>query len=127
MPEIKFGSSEEKAESVAKELRRIKAQFSKIPEKKKRLALGLMERAAFMRVALAELEADINENGFYEMFSQGDQKPYQRKRPSVEVYGQTDKNYQTIMKQLIDLLPKDAPIAAADDGFESFVAGRDDG
>lgn len=97
MPEIKFGSSEEKAESVAKELRRIKAQFSKIPEKKKRLALGLMERAAFMRVALAELEADINENGFYEMFSQGDQKPYQRKRPSVEVYGQTNKNYQTIM------------------------------
>lgn len=127
MSEIKFGSSEEKAESVGKELRRIKAQFSKIPEKKKRLALGLMERAAFMRVALAELEADINENGFYEMFSQGDQKPYQRKRPSVEVYGQTNKNYQTIMKQLIDLLPKDAPAAAADDGFDAFVSGRDDG
>lgn len=122
---IDFSSKETKEASIEKEIKRLTSQFSKIEPKKKKLTIGLIERAAFMRVALAELEDDLNTYGFWEWFSQGDQEPYQRKRPASEIYSQMNKNYQSIIKQLSDLLPK-TTTAETDDGFDSFVNGRDD-
>lgn len=98
--------------------------FKGIEETKRSLVLGLVERAAFMRVQLDELEADLNANGWTELFSQGDQKPYTRKRPEAEVYNQTNGNYQKIIRQLTDLLPKSVE-APPDDGFDSFVTSRE--
>lgn len=98
--------------------------FSGIEETKQKLVLGLIERAAFMRVQLDELEADLNANGWTELFSQGDQKPYTRKRPEAEVYNQTNGNYQKIIRQLTDLLPKSVELVS-DDGFDSFVTSRE--
>ena len=98
--------------------------FSGIEETKKKLVLGLIECAAFMRVQLDELEDDLNTYGWTEWFSQGDQKPYKRKRPEAEVYNQTNGNYQKIIRQLTDLLPKSVE-APSDDGFDSFVTSRE--
>lgn len=123
---ISFNSKEEKEASATKEMQRLSRQFAKIEDKKKKVTVGLIERAAFMRVALAELEDDLNTYGFWEYFSQGDQEPYQRKRPAAEIYSQMNKNYQSIIKQLTDLLPKEGPKQAASDGFDEFVAGRED-
>lgn len=98
--------------------------FSGIEETKQKLVLGLIERAAFMRVQLDELEDDLNTYGWTEWFSQGDQEPYKRKRPEAEVYNQTNGNYQKIIRQLTDLLPKSVE-APSDDGFDSFVTSRE--
>lgn len=116
----------EREKKTRKEKKRLTEQFQAIDEKKKKLVEGLIERAAFMRVLLEELEEDLNKNGYWEWFSQGDQAPYQRKRPAADLYNQTNKNYQSIIKQLSDLLPKDVPQPIAeDDGFERFVGARD--
>ena len=97
--------------------------FKNIDKRKRNVVQGLIERAAFMRVSLSDLEEDINENGFVEQFSQGNQEPYERKRPAADQYNTMSTNYSKVIKQLSDLLPKEVG-GIPDDGFESFVNGR---
>lgn len=98
--------------------------YSKIDANKKNTVLGLIERAAFMRVKLKELEKDINIYGFTEWFQQGEQEPYKRQRPEAQIYCSLNTGYQKIIKQLSDLLPKQE-VKVESDGFDNFVSGRD--
>ena len=112
---------------VSAEKRRLDKLYKDLPDNKKKLAAGLVERAAFMRVELEDLEAFLAENGWTELFSQGNQEPYDRARPQGQTYNAVNANYQKIIKQLDAMLPKDtAPKTDADDGFDNFVYGRDD-
>jgi hypothetical protein len=72
----------------------------------------------------AEQQRDIIENGCVEMFSQTDKaEPYERERPVARLYNTMNKNYQSIIKQLSDLLPKELP-KQEDDGFGEFCDSR---
>ena len=116
--------------AVTKEKNRLKKQFKSVDEKTSAVVLGLIESAAFIRVQLGILEDDIKENGVTEKFSQSaGQKPYDRKRPQAELYNSMNTNYQKIIKQLTDLLPKpEAKTSGKDenDGFMRFINGRED-
>lgn len=112
---------EKEIETERKRLLRI---YSKIDVNKKNTVLGLIERAAFMRVKLKELEKDINIYGFTEWFQQGEQEPYKRQRPEAQIYCSLNTGYQKIIKQLSDLLPKQE-VKVESDGFDNFVSGRD--
>lgn len=96
---------------IAQEERRLARIFKDIDEKRKGTTKGLIQRAAFMRVSLEDLEEDLNRSGFTEWFSQGDQEPYQRERPAAKIYNTMNVSYQKIVKQLTDLLPKATPTA----------------
>lgn len=112
---------------IENEVARLSKNYSLIDAKTRSVIRGLLQRAAFMRVSLGELEEDLNENGFTEWFSQGDQAPYERKRPSAELYNTMNANYQKIIRQLTELLPKEPPKPTeGGDGFEAFVDGRED-
>ena len=113
--------SEIKAEET-----RLKKLYAKIGKNKRATIEGLIQRAAFMRVSLAELETDLNIYGFTEWFSQGEQSPYLRKRPTAEIYSTMNTSSQKIIKQLTDLLPEETASREKDDGFDGFVGGRDD-
>lgn len=112
---------EKEIETERKRLLRI---YSKIDANKKNTVLGLIERAAFMRVKLKELEKDINIYGFTEWFQQGEQEAYKRQRPESQIYCSLNTGYQKIIKQLSDLLPKEQ-VKTESDGFDNFVSGRD--
>lgn len=116
--------------AVSDEEKRLKRQFNGIDKKAKAVVLGLIENAAFMRVQLRILKDDLSENGVTESFKQSEsQKPYDRKRPQAELYNSMNTNYQKIIKQLTDLLPKEEKKPAKgkeDDFFNSFVDGRED-
>ena len=72
---------------------------------------SLISRASFMKVSLEDLEQDLKENGWTEMFQQGEkQAPYERQRPTATTYTSLNTNYQKIIKQLTDLLPKSKPV-----------------
>ena len=120
----------EMEKAVSDERKRLKRQFSAVDKKAKAVVLGLIESASFMRVQLQELEADIRINGMTEKFSQSaGQKPYDRKRPQVELYNSINTNYQKIIKQLTDLIPKEerkTAKKAEDDDFLSFANSRED-
>lgn len=114
-----------KAERITKEERRLKRNYKDIQKDKSAVVEGLIRRAAFMRATLEDMELDLDERGFVEMFAQGEQEPYERERPVARQYQQMNKNYQSIIKQLSDLLPKEPIKQKEDDGFDSFVMERD--
>lgn len=118
---------ENREKKIENEVARLSKNYAAIDGKTRAIIRGLIQRAAFMRVSLAELEDDLNTYGFTEWFSQGDQEPYQRKRPTAEIYNTLNGNYQKIIRQLTDLLPK-VPLEPKDpgDGFDEFVDGRED-
>lgn len=88
---------------------------------------SLISRASFMKVSLEDLEQDLKENGWTEMFQQGEkQAPYERQRPTATTYTSLNTNYQKIIKQLTDLLPKSKPVENQTDTFEEFVYSRDE-
>lgn len=117
-----------KINRIKAEKARLEDLFLEIKGEKKAVTEGLIERASFMRVELEEMEIDIRENGYTEEFSQGNQEPYDRLRPIVNAYNTMNANYQKIIRQLTDLLPKDPPAdpEGGGDGFENFVNGRQD-
>ena len=102
---------EEREPLVKMEMERLRELFKDIPEKKQKVAEGLIVQAARLRVLLNEMWIDITENGDYELFSQSDKtEPYERERPVARLYNTRDQSYQRVVKQLADLLPVDAPV-----------------
>lgn len=92
---------------VADEKKRLENIFDKIPRDKLNVVEGLITQAARLRILLDDNWKDIIENGEYEKFKQSEnQIAYDRKRPIVENYDNRDKTYQSIIKQLTDLLPQ---------------------
>lgn len=113
-----------KAERITKEDKRLRKIYSDITKDKQALIDGLISRAAYMRVTLEDYEKDIDENGYYELFTQSEKTdPYERERPAARLYNTMNKNYQSIIKQLADLLPKDSGVEE-DDSFDIFVSRR---
>ena len=116
----------QKAKLIKKEYKRLREIYGELADEKNSPLPGLIERAAFYRISLEELEADIKANGFTEKFSQGDQEPYDRKRPAAEIYNAYSATYLKIIKQLHDMRPKvadnkdDTP-----DLFEEWRTSRD--
>lgn len=104
-----------KEERIKKEERKLKRLYKDIPKDTKTLIDGLIQRAAYMRITLEDYEADIDKNGYVELFTQSEKtEPYERERPVVRLYNTMNKNYQSIIKQLSDLLPKGDPNSKKD-------------
>ena len=90
------------------EIKRLTEIYKGLPPKQFALAQGLIAEAARLRVRLNKLWEDLTENGEVEMFSQSENTdPYERERPASRIYTATNKSYQSIIKQLNDMIPKD--------------------
>lgn len=100
---------------------RLNKIYKDVPEENKSIIEGLINRAAFMRVTLEDMESDLDENGFVELFTQSEKtEPYERERPVARLYNTMNKNYQSIIKQLSDLVPKQE-VKEESDGFDEFL------
>ena len=98
-----------KKRTVQSETKRLRQIFSGISKNQQAVVEGLIDQVARMRIMLDELSEDIEKNGVTEMFSQSDKvEPYVRERPAASLFLRTDKNYQSAVKQLVDLCPPDA-------------------
>ena len=113
-----------KADRINAEEKRLRTIYKNIDKDNKAIIDGLIQRAAYMRVALEDYERDLDEKGYVEMFTQSPSTPpYERERPVARLYNTMNKNYQSIIKQLGDLVPKEVK-AVEDDGFTDFIAQR---
>ena len=111
-------------ERIKKEVLRLKRIYKNIDKDNKAIIDGLIQRAAYMRVTLEDWEMDIMENGCTEMFTQSiNTPPYERERPVARLYNTMNGNYQKIIKQLSELVPKPDP-KVEDDGFDDFLIGK---
>lgn len=117
-----------KKRRIAQEEKRLRMIYKDLPADLAGVADGLIRRAAYMRITLEDYEQDLDEKGYVELFSQSEKmEPYERERPVARLYNTMNKNYQSIVKQLADLLPKSDPDddgGQKDDGFDEFVNNR---
>lgn len=108
-----------KEERIRAEKNRLVRIYKEISKENKSIIDGLINRAAFMRVTLEDMEKDLDDKGFVEEFSQSEKlEPYDRERPVARLYNTMNKNYQSIIKQLSDLLPAEKPIEKKDPSDE---------
>ena len=112
----------DKEARIKKEIDRLRKIYKDIESNKKDTVIGLIQRLAYLRVTLEDFEKDLDENGFVELFQQGEkQAPYERNRPVADLYNTMNTSYQKGIKQLTDLLPKEIKTIEQDDGFEDFI------
>lgn len=110
----------EKTDRIKKEEKRLYTLYKDVQDNKKKVIDGLIQRAAYMRVTLEDYESDLDKNGYIESFTQSTKTaPYERERPVARLYNTMNKNYQSIVKMLADMLPKE-DASLKDDGFDSF-------
>lgn len=110
---------------IRMEVDRLNKQFTKIEKRKKAVALGLIERCAFYKVNLEDMEEDLAENGLVELFTQSaNVPPYERKRPTADLYNTMTTSYQKSIKQLTDLIKDDSKNDKNEvDEFDMFAKG----
>ena len=92
----------------SKELNKLKKIFKEIEPGKRQTVEKLIANAAFMAESLDELQETIREKGFTEEYQNGANQYGIKKCSEVEIYNTMIKNYSSIIKQLVDLLPNDA-------------------
>ncbi|MCG2185108.1 hypothetical protein K4Q81_01720 [Staphylococcus epidermidis] len=118
-----------KQKRIKKELSKLKKIYKDIPKDKMIIVDGLINRAAFMRISLEDMELDIHKDGFVEMFSQSEtQTPYERERPVARLYNSMNKNYQSIIKELtshLKYLDEDHDEVQNNSVIEAFAKRRD--
>ena len=114
---------EEKQKRIKREITRLKKMFADLPEDRRRVAEGLLQEAAFMRVTLEETRDVIDREGVVELFEQGSQR-FVREHPATKVYAAMINRYSAVVKQLIDLLPAAEKGKTEADELIEFVKSR---
>ena len=112
---------EKRVKKEAEKLRKV--ILKKCDPAREKLARDLIDRAAFMRISLEDLEAKISEDGCVSTYKNGENQYGTKKSPEVEVYNTMAKNYALLLRQIKDILPEEE-YRSADDGFDEFVSRR---
>lgn len=79
--------------------------FAGADENRLKLAMPLIERAAYITVTLEDLEIELNKNGWTETYQNGQNQSGKKKSAAAEVHISLTKNLSTIMKQLNEIVP----------------------
>ncbi|MFV9511815.1 hypothetical protein [Tepidibacillus sp. LV47] len=110
----------DKEKLIKKEMQKLNKFFKNIPKEKQQMIEGLKQQAAFMYATLMELQNIMNNEGAVELFEQGKQRLL-REHPASKVYNAMIKNYSSVIKQLIDLLPKEEQTKQTEDELLAFI------
>jgi len=91
--------------------------IDKMDDDKKELATSLVNELMFMKDTLQSLKTVIEEKGVITDMPQGAYS-IKRSNPALQTYKDLIKNYMSCIKQLNELLPKDA--LSEEDNFDEF-------
>ncbi len=94
-----------KTTRIAREKKRLMDIFSGLDENKLRTCYALIDRAAFITVNLEDLEEELNEMGWTESYTNGQNQEGIKQAAAAGVHISLTKNLNTIMKQLLELVP----------------------
>ena len=106
------------------EIKRLKKIFSNLTQDAAEVAEKLIENAAFMAVSLNELQGLINLHGYTEEYQNGENQKGVKKSSEVDIYNTMIKNFNTTMKQLIDMLPDSPSGGNSRNAALDYITGR---
>ncbi len=109
---------------IEEEYNRIAPLFDEVQINKRTVVQGLIESAAFLKIQLEDYQDDLNKNGYTDEFRQSEKlSSYERERSTARLYNATVKNYQAMIRQLVDLIP-DEQKKKAEDEIMAWVRGE---
>ena len=109
-----------KNEIDIKEVRKV---FESLNDSKSKMALSLLDKADFMNETLTKLEKKVKEDGVVTTMCQGDYN-IERENPALRSYNTTIKNYTSVVKQIVDLLPENSSKQVGEDLLKFIASGK---
>lgn len=97
--------SKNKEERIAAERERLGALFADLDENQQQTAAGLISSAAFLRVTLEDLEAEINAAGCTEEYTNGSNQSGVKVSAACQAYAQLNTKYQSTIQKLLKIVP----------------------
>lgn len=94
-----------KEERIAAERERLGALFADLDENQQQTAAGLISSAAFLRVTLEDLEAEINAAGCTEEYINGRDQSGVKVSAACQAYAQLNTKYQSTIQKLLKIVP----------------------
>jgi hypothetical protein len=94
-----------KTTRVQREKDRLLDIFKDLEENKLKTCSALIDRAAFITISLEDLEEQLNKTGWIESYQNGENQSGMKKAAAADVHISLTKNLNTIIKQLLDLVP----------------------
>ena len=79
--------------------------FKDLEPNKLQTCQALIDRAAFITISLEDLETQLNEIGWTEYYQNGETQSGWKKSAAADVHISLTKNLNTIIKQLLELVP----------------------
>ena len=110
-----------KEKQIEYEIEKLNGIFHFLPEDKKRLCEGLIQNAAFMKVTLEELQADVVEHGAMIKCQSGNGFDTIKDNPAQKAYATMISRYSSVIDQLESYLPSNKTMSAQAAG-ERFAA-----
>ena len=94
--------------------------YEKVPENKKNAAKMLVDELSFILTTSRKLKTKIRKEGPIEDFVQGSQN-FKRESPALKSYNQLMKSFDTFLKSLLALVPKENDLPPTpEDEFDEF-------
>lgn len=94
-----------KTTRIQREKDRLSEIFKDLELNKRKTCSALIDRAAFITISLEDLEEQLNETGWVEQYQNGENQSGMKKAAAADVHISLTKNLNTIVKQLLDLVP----------------------
>ena len=117
----------EKDRRVKEEKERLRAILEDLDIDSQRMdiAKSLIANAAFMAITLQDLQDEINANGVVSKYQNGENQWGTKQSPEASTYISLVNRHNAVMKQLLDLLPKEE-VTNPENIIEKFEASRPD-
>lgn len=90
---------------IKKERARLAQIFQDLEPNKLSTCQALLDRAAFITISLEDVEEQLNEVGWTEYYQNGETQSGWKKSAAADVHISLTKNLNTIIKQLLELVP----------------------
>ncbi len=94
-----------KEERIKREFSRLARIYKVLPKNKLAIVTPLLENAAFMRITLEDLQANINKNGCSDEYKNGENQYGKKAAADLQAYNSLIKNYNIVSDRLEKLLP----------------------
>lgn len=108
-------SPEQRREKLAEKKKEFAQILTKIPGKKKKAARAISAQAAFLAVAIEELDEIVIRDGYVEEYQNGESQKGTKKTVAADLLDRYTKTYTTAIKQIVDLLPEEEAKTAKDE------------
>lgn len=111
------------AKKTTVNIKSLRTVFENINDNKSKLALSLLDKADFMNTTLLELEKKVKDDGVITEMAQGSYV-IERENPALRSYNTTIKNYASVVKQIVDLLPESEDKQVGEDLLKFIASGK---